>query len=156
MGDPLERLELEDVVASVDLDSSIEGDWCMEIDPSFQENIATAEDWRKSLNEVVPTVVVPQTTACHAFDAKSLGARYATILNLLFLNHEEIPPVLEVACVGLKKGCGKATIEVSIFDWASFEKLFNWITSEIILVALCLSRKIIPLGLIAPQTGQPY
>ena len=60
MGDPLERLGLE---AAMGLDSTIKEELCMEIDPPFKENVATAEDWRKALNKVVPAVVVLRTTA---------------------------------------------------------------------------------------------
>ncbi|KAK1440631.1 hypothetical protein QVD17_06460 [Tagetes erecta] len=50
----------------------------MEIDPPFKENLATAEDWRKALQQVVPAVVVLRTTACRAFDTESAGSSYAT------------------------------------------------------------------------------
>ena len=77
MGDPMERLGSE-AAASMGLDSTMKADLCMEIDPPFQENVATAEDWRKALNKVVPAVVVLRTTACRAFDTESAGASYAT------------------------------------------------------------------------------
>lgn len=77
MGDPLERLGSE-AEASMGLDSGMKADLCMEIDPPLQENVATAEDWRKALNKVVPAVVVLRTTACRAFDTESAGAGYAT------------------------------------------------------------------------------
>lgn len=77
MGDPLERFGSEAMV-SMGLDSSMKTELCMEIDPPFQENVATAEDWRKALNKVVPAVVVLRTTACRAFDTESAGASYAT------------------------------------------------------------------------------
>lgn len=76
MGDPLERLGSETEMAS--LESTMKEELCMEIDPSFKENVATAEDWRKALNKVVPAVVVLRTTACRAFDTESAGASYAT------------------------------------------------------------------------------
>lgn len=76
MGDPLERLGSETEMAS--LESTMKEELCMEIDPPFKENIATAEDWRKALNKVVPAVVVLRTTACRAFDTESAGASYAT------------------------------------------------------------------------------
>lgn len=52
----------------------------MDIDPPpFKENIlATAEDWRKALDKVVPAVVVLRTTACRAFDTESAGVSSAT------------------------------------------------------------------------------
>lgn len=50
----------------------------MEIDPPFRESVASAEDWRRALNKVVPAVVVLRTTACRAFDTESAGASYAT------------------------------------------------------------------------------
>jgi len=53
-------------------------DLCMEIDPPFKENLATAEDWRKALSKVVPAVVVLRTTACRAFDTESAGCSSAT------------------------------------------------------------------------------
>lgn len=72
MGDSLERLGSEG-------DNSImKEELCMEIDPPFKENLATAEDWRKALNKVVPAVVVLRTNACRAFDTESAGASYAT------------------------------------------------------------------------------
>ncbi|EEF29416.1 protease Do-like 7 [Ricinus communis] len=109
MGDPLERLGSETAI-----ESSMKEDLCMEIDPPFKENAATAEDWRKALNKVVPAVVVLRTTACRAFDTESAGASYATgfvvdkrrgiiltnrhvvkpgpvVAEAMFLNREEIP-----------------------------------------------------------------
>ncbi|XP_021296393.1 protease Do-like 7 isoform X1 [Herrania umbratica] len=75
MGDPLERLGSE---TAMGLESTIKEELCMEIDPPFRENVATAEDWRKALNKVVPAVVVLRTTACRAFDTEPAGASYAT------------------------------------------------------------------------------
>lgn len=75
MGDPLERLGSE---AGMGLESTIKEDLCIEIDPPFKENAATADDWRKALNKVVPAVVVLRTTACRAFDTEPAGASYAT------------------------------------------------------------------------------
>lgn len=112
MGDPLERLGSETEMAS--LESTMKEELCMEIDPPFKENVATAEDWRKALNKVVPAVVVLRTTACRAFDTESAGASYATgfvvdkrrgiiltnrhvvkagpvVAEAMFLNREEIP-----------------------------------------------------------------
>ncbi|KAK7387383.1 hypothetical protein VNO78_28149 [Psophocarpus tetragonolobus] len=111
MGDPLHRLgsELLDSAAAVKTD-----DLCMEIDPPFQENVATAEDWRKALNRVVPAVVVLRTTATRSFDTESAAASYATgfivdkrrgiiltnrhvvkpgpvVAEAMFLNREEVP-----------------------------------------------------------------
>ncbi|XP_076917849.1 protease Do-like 7 isoform X2 [Bidens hawaiensis] len=86
----------------------------MEIDPPFKENLATAEDWRKALQKVVPAVVVLRTTACRAFDTESAGSSYATgfvvdkrrgiiltnrhvvkpgpvVAEAMFVNREEIP-----------------------------------------------------------------
>ena len=76
MGDPLERLGSETEMES--LESTMKEELCMEIDPPFKENVATAEDWRKALGKVVPAVVVLRTTACRAFDTESAGASYAT------------------------------------------------------------------------------
>ncbi|KAJ8761730.1 hypothetical protein K2173_004539 [Erythroxylum novogranatense] len=86
----------------------------MEVNPSFQENVATADDWRKALNKVVPAVVVLRTTACRAFDTEPAGASHATgfvvdkrrgiiltnrhvvkpgpvVAEAMFLNREEVP-----------------------------------------------------------------
>ncbi|XP_065849796.1 protease Do-like 7 isoform X2 [Euphorbia lathyris] len=112
MGDPLERLGSDADMAG--LDSTIKDELCMEIDPPFRENSATAEDWRKALNKVVPAVVVLRTTACRAFDTEVAGASYATgfvvdkrrgiiltnrhvvkpgpvVAEAMFVNREEIP-----------------------------------------------------------------
>ncbi|KAK8694381.1 hypothetical protein V6N13_071935 [Hibiscus sabdariffa] len=75
MGDPLESLGSE---TEMGLKSTINEGLCMEIDPPFKENVATAEDWRKALQKVVPAVVVLRTTACRAFDTESAGASSAT------------------------------------------------------------------------------
>ncbi|XP_016570153.1 protease Do-like 7 isoform X5 [Capsicum annuum] len=88
---------------------------CMDIDPPlFNENLATAEDWRKTLSKVVPAVVVLRTTACRAFDTESAGVSSATgfvvdkrrgiiltnrhvvkpgpvMAEAMFVNREEIP-----------------------------------------------------------------
>lgn len=71
MGDPV-------VSPMTGIESTIKDELCMEIDPPFRENVATAEDWRKALNKVVPAVVVLRTNACRAFDTESAGASYAT------------------------------------------------------------------------------
>ncbi|KAI3747800.1 hypothetical protein L6452_10459 [Arctium lappa] len=96
------------------LGSGMKDDLSMEIDPPFKENLATAEDWRKALQKVVPAVVVLRTTACRAFDTESAGASYATgfvvdktrgiiltnrhvvkpgpvVAEAMFVNREEIP-----------------------------------------------------------------
>ena len=62
----------------VEEESIIMENLCMEIDPPFKENLATAEDWRKALSKVVPAVVVLRTTACRAFDTESAGCSSAT------------------------------------------------------------------------------
>ncbi|XP_041003350.1 protease Do-like 7 [Juglans microcarpa x Juglans regia] len=113
MGDPLERLGSE-AMGLMDGASTVKDELCMEIDPPFRENVATAEDWRKALNKVVPAVVVLRTTACRAFDTESAGASYATgfvvdkrrgiiltnrhvvkpgpvVAEAMFVNREEIP-----------------------------------------------------------------
>lgn len=72
----MERLGSEAALAG--MEASMKEDLSMEIDPPFKENLATAEDWRKALNKVVPAVVVLRTTACRAFDTESAGASYAT------------------------------------------------------------------------------
>lgn len=76
MADPFQSLGSES--AAIGIDSTTKDDLCMEIDPPFRENLATADDWRKALNKVVPAVVVLRTTACRAFDTESAGASYAT------------------------------------------------------------------------------
>lgn len=72
MGDSLERMGSDGATALM------KEDLCMEIDPPFKENLATAQDWRKALNKVVPAVVVLRTNACRAFDTEPAGASYAT------------------------------------------------------------------------------
>ncbi|GAB2288937.1 Protease Do-like 7 [Dionaea muscipula] len=117
MGDQSERLGSEEVGegASSGLESTMKEDLCMEIDPPLlRENAASAEDWRKALNKVVPAVVVLRTTACRAFDTEPAAASYATgfvvdkrrgivltnrhvvkpgpvVAEAMFLNREEIP-----------------------------------------------------------------
>ena len=76
MADPLERLG-SDVAAGPE-ESTMKEELCMEIDPPFRQSLATADDWRKALNKVVPAVVVLRTTACRAFDTEAAGASYAT------------------------------------------------------------------------------
>ncbi|KAK3012580.1 hypothetical protein RJ639_009729, partial [Escallonia herrerae] len=106
MGDSLQRLGPDC--------ESIKEELCMEIDPPFRESSATAEDWRRALDRVVPAVVVLRTTACRAFDTESAGASYATgfvvdrrrgiiltnrhvvkpgpvVAEAMFVNREEIP-----------------------------------------------------------------
>ncbi|KAJ9679328.1 hypothetical protein PVL29_021299 [Vitis rotundifolia] len=75
MGDPLERLGSKEAIG---MESCMKEELCMEINPPFQENVATAEDWRKALNMVVSAAVVLRTTACRAFDIEAVGASYAT------------------------------------------------------------------------------
>lgn len=72
----MERLGSEGALAG--METSMKEDLCMEIDPPFKESPATAEDWRRALNKVVPAVVVLRTNACRAFDTESAGASYAT------------------------------------------------------------------------------
>ncbi|KAF8378632.1 hypothetical protein HHK36_029981 [Tetracentron sinense] len=72
MGDSLERWG-SGVAAGLESE-----ELCMEIDPPFKENVATAEDWRNALSKVVPAVVVLKTTACRAFDTEPAGASSAT------------------------------------------------------------------------------
>ncbi|GFQ06071.1 protease Do-like 7 [Phtheirospermum japonicum] len=60
------------------METSMKENLFMEIDPPLKESFATAEDWRKAFDKVVPAVVVLRTTACHAFDTESSGASYAT------------------------------------------------------------------------------
>ncbi|XP_043695040.1 protease Do-like 7 isoform X2 [Telopea speciosissima] len=111
MGDNLESLGSE---TASGMESCMKEELCMEIDPPFRENVATAEDWRKALNKVVPAVVVLRTTGCRAFDTEAAGASYATgfvvdkrrgviltnrhvvkpgpvVAEAMFVNREEIP-----------------------------------------------------------------
>nr|XP_034570694.1 protease Do-like 7 isoform X1 [Setaria viridis] len=78
------------------------------------ESSVTAEDWRRALSRVVPSVVVLRTTAPRAFDTEVAGASYATgfvvdksrgiiltnrhvvkpgpvVAEAMFVNREEIP-----------------------------------------------------------------
>uniref|UniRef100_A0A2N9GR23 Uncharacterized protein n=1 Tax=Fagus sylvatica TaxID=28930 RepID=A0A2N9GR23_FAGSY len=53
----------------------------MEIDPPpmpFRENVATADDWMKAFNKVIPVVIVLNPMACCDFDIESIGASYTT------------------------------------------------------------------------------
>ncbi|KAG8373783.1 hypothetical protein BUALT_Bualt11G0061000 [Buddleja alternifolia] len=108
----MERLGSEGALAG--METSMKEELTMEIDPSFKENLATAEDWRKALSTVVPAVVVLRTNACRAFDTESAGASYATgfvvdkrrgiiltnrhvvkpgpvVAEAMFVNREEVP-----------------------------------------------------------------
>ncbi|GAB4827967.1 hypothetical protein Ancab_034852 [Ancistrocladus abbreviatus] len=95
MGDPVERLGSEGATGP---ESSIKEDLCVENDPPFRENVATAEDWRKALNKVIPAVVVLQTTACRAFDTESAGASNATgfvidkLRGIILTNRHNVKP----------------------------------------------------------------
>ncbi|KAK2986725.1 hypothetical protein RJ640_010950 [Escallonia rubra] len=106
MGDSLQQLGPDS--------ESIKEELCMEIDPPLRESSATAEDWRRALDRVVPAVVVLRTTACRAFDTEAAGASYATgfvvdrrrgiiltnrhvvkpgpvVAEAMFVNREEVP-----------------------------------------------------------------
>ncbi|PIA33529.1 hypothetical protein AQUCO_04100162v1 [Aquilegia coerulea] len=112
MSDPLERLGSG--VVTDGIESCMKDELSLEIDPSFKESMATAEDWRKALSKVVPAVLVLRTTATRAFDTESAGASYATgfvvdkrrgiiltnrhvvkagpvIAEAMFVNREEVP-----------------------------------------------------------------
>ncbi|CAL5366497.1 unnamed protein product [Camellia sinensis] len=115
MADHLERLGSEE--------SSMKEELCMvEVDPPIRDNLATADDWRKALDKVVPAVVVLRTTACRAFDTESAGASHATgfvvdkqrgiiltnrhvvkpgpvVAEAMFLNREEIPVYPIFLCI---------------------------------------------------------
>ncbi|XP_044468073.1 protease Do-like 7 [Mangifera indica] len=107
MGDPVNS-------PMTGIESSIKEELCMEIDPPIRDNVATAEDWRKALNKVVPAVVVLRTNACRAFDTESAGSSHATgfvvdkrrgiiltnrhvvkpgpvVAEAMFVNREEVP-----------------------------------------------------------------
>ncbi|KAE9598793.1 putative htrA2 peptidase [Lupinus albus] len=114
MGDPVERFGSEVLDSTTVIKDASADDLCMEIDPPLRENVATAEDWRKALNKVVPAVVVLRITGCRAFDTESAGASSATgfivdkrrgiiltnrhvvkpgpvVAEAMFLNREEVP-----------------------------------------------------------------
>ncbi|KAG5618802.1 hypothetical protein H5410_018626 [Solanum commersonii] len=55
-------------------DSVIRGKYVLEVVTSG----ASAEDWRKALDKVVPAVIVLRTNACQAFNTEAAGASYAT------------------------------------------------------------------------------
>ncbi|CAN6469947.1 unnamed protein product [Victoria cruziana] len=112
MGDQLERLVEE---GRDGVESSIANDRMdMDIEPPFQQKVATAEDWRRALGKVVPAVVVLRTMVPRAFDTESAGSSYATgfvvdkrrgiiltnrhvvkpgpvVAEAMFVNREEIP-----------------------------------------------------------------
>ncbi|XVF71458.1 hypothetical protein PTKIN_Ptkin12aG0039200 [Pterospermum kingtungense] len=69
---------LEERLGSMELESTMKDEFCTDIGPPFKENAATAEDWQKALNKVVPAVVVLRITSCRAFDTDSAGASSAT------------------------------------------------------------------------------
>ncbi|OIW14173.1 hypothetical protein TanjilG_21313 [Lupinus angustifolius] len=114
MGDPVERFESEVLDSITVIKVASADELCMEIDPPLRENVATAEDWRKALDKVVPAVVVLRITGCRAFDTESAGASSATgfivdkrrgiiltnrhvvkpgpvVAEAMFLNREEVP-----------------------------------------------------------------
>ncbi|KAM7267633.1 hypothetical protein ACFE04_009799 [Oxalis oulophora] len=83
---------METIITTTTQSSSDE--LCMDID----QPVATAEDWRKSLDKVVPAVVVLRTTATRAFDTEASGASYATgfvvdkIRGLILTNRHVVKP----------------------------------------------------------------
>ncbi|THG16797.1 hypothetical protein TEA_022006 [Camellia sinensis var. sinensis] len=109
---------------------------CMvEVDPPIRDNLATADDWRKALDKVVPAVVVLRTTACRAFDTESAGASHATgfvvdkqrgiiltnrhvvkpgpvVAEAMFLNREEIP------VYPMYRDPAGLLLEISCANWA--------------------------------------
>ncbi|XP_065849824.1 protease Do-like 7 isoform X2 [Euphorbia lathyris] len=83
-------------------------------DLSFREKVDAAEDWKDTINKVVPAVVVLRITSCRSFDTESPSSGYATgfivdkqrgiiltnrhvvkpgpvVGQAIFLNHEELP-----------------------------------------------------------------
>ncbi|GMJ07841.1 DegP protease 7, degradation of periplasmic proteins 7 [Hibiscus trionum] len=46
--------------------------------PPEVDNVATAEDWQKAINEVVKAVVVVRTSVCRSFDTETAGLSLAT------------------------------------------------------------------------------
>lgn len=76
MDDPLEILGS----GTVGAEATAEDDLFMEVDgaSALKGNAATAEDWRKALDKVVPSVVVLRTSAPRAFDTYAAGSFHAT------------------------------------------------------------------------------
>lgn len=74
-----ETEEVLDRLGSEAEESGMKSDLAMEIDDALPtEGVATAEDWRRTLAKVVPSVVVLRTNGSRAFDTESAGAGYAT------------------------------------------------------------------------------
>ncbi|KAJ9676307.1 hypothetical protein PVL29_025030 [Vitis rotundifolia] len=107
MGDPLERLGLEEVIG---MESYMKEELCMEIDPPFRENVATAKDWRKALNTVwfwrwwcsgppLPRMLGAQflTSICVVIFPNSVLLLWfvgPVVAEAMFVNREEIPVYL--------------------------------------------------------------
>ncbi|KAF2295396.1 hypothetical protein GH714_032751 [Hevea brasiliensis] len=69
----MEKLESE--MESMRLQSSDDEhdqveDFCRDNGSPFREKVDTAEDWRETINKVVPAVVVLRITACRSFDTE--------------------------------------------------------------------------------------
>ena len=137
MGDPLERLGSEEADG---MESCLKEELCMEIDPPFRENVATAEDWRKALNTVVPAVVVLRTTACRAFDTEAAGASYATGFvvdkrrGIILTNRHVVKP-------GMLGAQFLTSICVVIF---SNSVLLLWFIGPVVAEAMFVNREEIP------------
>ncbi|KAH7682677.1 HtrA2 peptidase protein [Dioscorea alata] len=110
-----ETEEVLDRLGSEAEESGMKSDLALEIDDALPtEGVATAEDWRRTLAKVVPSVVVLRTNGSRAFDTESAGAGYATgfivdktrgiiltnrhvvkpgpvVAEAMFVNREEIP-----------------------------------------------------------------
>ncbi|KAJ9173004.1 hypothetical protein P3X46_016182 [Hevea brasiliensis] len=113
----MEKLESE--MESMRLQSSDDEhdqveDFCRDNGSPFREKVDTAEDWRETINKVVPAVVVLRITACRSFDTELSSFGSATgfvvdkqrgiiltnrhvvkpgpvVAQAIFVNHEEIP-----------------------------------------------------------------
>ncbi|KAK4416427.1 Protease Do-like 7 [Sesamum alatum] len=64
--------------AAAGCEASMEDNPCVEIDQAFKDNRATADDWRRALDKVVPAIVVLRVSACRAFDTESDNISSAT------------------------------------------------------------------------------
>ena len=139
MADPMERLGSEDAIG---MESCMKEDLCMEIDPPFRENVATAEDWRKALNNVVPAVVVLRTTACRAFDTEAAGASYATGFvvdkrrGIILTNRHVVKPGM-LGALYLISTC------IVIFFLLNFVSLL-WFIGPVVAEAMFVNREEIP------------
>ena len=111
----------------------------MEINLLFRENVATVEDWRKTLNTVVPAAVL-QTTTCWAFDTEATDASYATGFVV-----DKRRRIILTNCQVLKPGMLRAqfftSICVVIFPNSV---LLLWFIGLVVVEAMFVNREEIP------------